>query len=187
MGAGPILGSIAVQWYIFVAVSDTLKQLCDALRSEADIPQTRMLVQTEVIITQLVFDHALRIRVKSETSSTPGSSAASSTATTPDNASIADVSERSESPAVEDDETQTAISEGTSASKAGKHKKSQSQSPSEASTAATAVEKPKSDGTPAGNLVGKLNNLVTSDLSNVTNGRDFLFVGKFSVGTCLCS
>ena len=54
-------------------------------------PQTRMLVRTESIITQLVFDHALRIRMKSDVSSdTPASSRATTAAHTPDNASIAE-------------------------------------------------------------------------------------------------
>lgn len=129
------------------------------------------MVQSEGIITQLVFDHALRIRVKSETgsSNTPASSAA----TTPDNASIADASERSESPTAEDDDAQTAVSEGTNVSKVSKGKHTQASSES---TTATATEKPQTEGAHAGNLVGKLNNLVTSDLSNVTNGRDFMFI-----------
>lgn len=177
MGLGPILGCIAVQWYIYVAVGVREAYMCPTPLIDP-LAQTRMLVQTEAIITQLVFDHALRIRVKSETSSgTPGSSIASSVATTPDNASIADASERSESPGGDDDdETQTAVSEGTNASRTSKDKKSRSASEATSSTTATATEPTKSEGPHAGNLVGKLNNLVTSDLNNVTNGRDFLFV-----------
>ncbi|KIK51558.1 hypothetical protein GYMLUDRAFT_50501 [Collybiopsis luxurians FD-317 M1] len=45
---GPTISSIAFEWYIFVA--------------------TRNIVHTESIITQVVFEHALRIRVKAETS-----------------------------------------------------------------------------------------------------------------------
>ncbi|KAJ7754435.1 multidrug resistance-associated ABC transporter [Mycena metata] len=44
---GPMAGSLAFQWYIFVSM--------------------RMVTQVTAIITQLVFEHAMRIRVKSET------------------------------------------------------------------------------------------------------------------------
>ncbi|KAG1749648.1 uncharacterized protein EDB91DRAFT_1334077 [Suillus paluster] len=43
---GPLVGSFAWQWYIYIA--------------------TRTLVRTEGILTQLVFEHALRIRMKAE-------------------------------------------------------------------------------------------------------------------------
>ncbi|KAI0085671.1 P-loop containing nucleoside triphosphate hydrolase protein [Irpex rosettiformis] len=155
MGVGPLLGSMSIQWYIFVA--------------------TRMLVQVQALITQLVFEHALRIRVKAETSSTPSSSAASSVATTPDNASIAERSDGVESP-VTDDETQTAVSEGTSATKASKR---MSQAPSETSTAAV-TDVASSSESKSGHLVGKLNNLVTTDLNNLVDGRDLLFIVVFA-------
>ena len=32
-----------------------------------------------------------------------------------------------------------------------------------------------------GNITGRLNNLVTSDLENITDGRDLLFTGKHSL------
>ncbi|KAJ6594276.1 hypothetical protein B0H19DRAFT_1094788 [Mycena capillaripes] len=44
---GPLIESLSFQWYIFVS--------------------THLMAQTSAIITQLVFEHALRIRVKSET------------------------------------------------------------------------------------------------------------------------
>ncbi|KAJ7646982.1 P-loop containing nucleoside triphosphate hydrolase protein [Roridomyces roridus] len=44
---GPLIHSLSFQWYIFVS--------------------THMMVNTTAIITQLVFEHALRIRVKAET------------------------------------------------------------------------------------------------------------------------
>ncbi|KAI0697137.1 multidrug resistance-associated ABC transporter [Cytidiella melzeri] len=163
MGFGPLLGSIAIQWYIFTS--------------------TRLMVQVQAMITQLVFEHSLRIRVKAETSGTPSASAASSVATTPDNASIAEHSDGADSTAT-DDETQTAMSEGTSATKASKSKKSQA--PSEASTAV--ADQPKDSQTKGGHLVGKLNNLVTTDLNNMVDGRDILFIfiyGPFQVAMCM--
>jgi hypothetical protein len=71
--------------------------------------QTRTLVRVEAIITQLIFEHALRIRFKSETSADPSKDA-------------------------------------TLSSRAGQ------------------------------NLVGKLNNLVTSDLQSITEGKDFMLL-----------
>ncbi|KAJ7497652.1 hypothetical protein FB451DRAFT_240230 [Mycena latifolia] len=47
MFLGPIMSSLAFQWYIFIS--------------------THIMAQTTAIITQLVFEHALRIRVKAET------------------------------------------------------------------------------------------------------------------------
>ncbi|GJE85927.1 multidrug resistance-associated ABC transporter [Phanerochaete sordida] len=146
LALGPILGSVAVQWYIFVA--------------------TRILVQVQAIITQLVFDHALRIRVKAETT---GSTPVSSAAVTPDTASIAESAPGDGDGASEADTT-TAVSEGT----APKHKRSASDADSTATKVPEKDEKDKD--TKGGNLVGKLNNLVTTDLNNVVDGRDFLFM-----------
>lgn len=132
-----------------------------------------MLVQSQALITQLVFNHALRIRVKAEAANSAPSSAASSATTTPDSASVADPSETAESSANSEDEDETAVSEATSTTK-GKGKGSRAASVSGESSKGlepTASEK-------AGNLVGKLNNLITTDLNNLTDGRDFLFVGS---------
>lgn len=126
-------------------------------------------MQVQGLITQLVFEHALRIRIKAETGSSTSASAASSVATTPDNASIAERSDGAESPTT-DDETQTAVSDAASTSKASKRK---SAAPSEASTT---TEETKPSETKGGHLVGKLNNLVTTDLNNLVDGRDILFV-----------
>ena len=120
------------------------------------------------MITELVFEHALRIRVKAEGGTGSSPSAASSVATTPDNASIAEQSDAPDSPST-DDETQTAFSEGTRASKGKK-----SQAPSETSTATAGQPQPAE--AKGGHLVGKLNNLVTTDLNNLVDGRDILFV-----------
>ncbi|KAI0691343.1 hypothetical protein BC835DRAFT_1360883 [Cytidiella melzeri] len=48
MAVGPIMGSIAVQWYRFVT--------------------SRMGVHIQALVTQVIFNHALRIRVKSDSS-----------------------------------------------------------------------------------------------------------------------
>ncbi|TBU53541.1 hypothetical protein BD310DRAFT_937787 [Dichomitus squalens] len=155
---GPILGSAAFQYYIFNT--------------------TRMLVRCEAIITQLIFDHSLRIRMKAETVDTPAPSRATTAAQTPDNASIA-----------EPDPTE-ADAGGTSSSGSEDETIVRASTLSATSTTATAVAKkkepakkteepapePKKESTPTGNLIGRINNLVSTDLNNVIDGRDFLFV-----------
>ncbi|KAJ6466832.1 multidrug resistance-associated ABC transporter [Mycena sanguinolenta] len=82
---GPTLRSVCNHWYVFIV--------------------TRTLVRLEAIITQLIFEHALRIRSKSDTSTDTGSTSRGSK-----------------------------------------------------------------------NLVGKLSNLVTSDLQNITDAKDFMLL-----------
>lgn len=103
---GPLISNTVFEYYLYIA--------------------TRMIVQTEAIVTQLVFEHALRIRLKSE----PDSEIASKT------------------PYGAGDRPATA---GSSENAAGP--------PGRASSA---------------NLIGKINNLVTTDLNNITLARDFL-------------
>ncbi|PCH33304.1 hypothetical protein WOLCODRAFT_135046 [Wolfiporia cocos MD-104 SS10] len=162
---GPVLGSIAVQWYIFNT--------------------TRMLVRATGIITQLIFEHSLRIRMKAEVPDTPVNSTVNTVVGTPDTASIAEgiPDGTSHSPSSSEDETvrastasmQTSTSTGTAK---GKQKSGDT----------TSVKRQVSDdSTKGGNLVGKINNLVTTDLDNVINGRDFLFVVLLvPLQTCLC-
>ena len=63
-----------------------------------------MLVHSQALITQLVFNHALRVRVKAETSTSPTASTASSAATSPDTSSNADDSESEESDSESEDD-----------------------------------------------------------------------------------
>ncbi|KAF9066068.1 hypothetical protein BDP27DRAFT_1424214 [Rhodocollybia butyracea] len=148
---GPVGGTISIQWYIFVA--------------------TRTLVRAQAIITQLVFEHSLRIRVKAETASSTESVTSSPETLTPDSASVregtVDGSEtlHSAAPTETSSPTVQPSSASTSSSSKGKGKAS--------SKKPTKSDEPKSD---ASNLIGKINNLVTTDLENVIDGRDFLFV-----------
>ncbi|KAL9711361.1 hypothetical protein Ac2012v2_005906 [Leucoagaricus gongylophorus] len=97
---GPMMMSFGRQWYIFIA--------------------TRMLVHTEGLLTQLIFEHSLRLRMKAE------------------------VSENSNG--------------RQNASAVLRHDR----------------RHPKAD-----NLVGKINNLATTDMVNVIGARDFLFLMLF--------
>ncbi|KZV91873.1 hypothetical protein EXIGLDRAFT_675729 [Exidia glandulosa HHB12029] len=120
---GPFLSSLVFECYAFVA--------------------TRMLVQAESILTQLVFEHALRIRMKEETLHT-------------------DVERESELESSISSEAVPAV------------KTVRTGSTTEGSNGQTKV--PSSTARNADNLVGKINNLVTTDLNNIVEARDFLFL-----------
>ncbi|KAI0329604.1 multidrug resistance-associated ABC transporter [Cubamyces sp. BRFM 1775] len=159
---GPLFGSMAIQYYVFNT--------------------TRMLVQTEAIITQLVFDHALRIRMKSDPSESPSASRVTTAIHTPDNASIAEVADGSRESSSgsngSEDETVRASNASTTSAKAKKDK-----------DAKKADEKPGApgDGPATGNLIGRINNLVTTDLNNLVDGRDFLFIVLYAPAQIIVS
>ncbi|KAF8898485.1 hypothetical protein BD779DRAFT_1607278 [Infundibulicybe gibba] len=149
---GPTLGSISFQWYIYIA--------------------TRTLVRAECIITQLVFEHALRIRVKAETpGSSPPSSSSVSVSSTPDTVSIADQEGSGSDPeiahSVGGTESET-LQASSSSVKSGTSSKGKAKSIKD--------ESDGSEHSSASNLVGKINNLVTTDLGNIVDSRDFLLV-----------
>ncbi|KAL6299635.1 multidrug resistance-associated ABC transporter [Sparassis latifolia] len=154
---GPIVSSMLVQWYIFMA--------------------TRTLVRVEGILTSLVFDHSLRIRVKAEVSGASGGGGAGETTAvaTPDNGSIVGPSESRDtpgSPGSSEDATVHSSSDSVDTNSAvGKRN---SKTSSHSGDSKKTDEKPASE--KGGNLVGKINNLVTTDLNNVTTGRDFLLL-----------
>ncbi|KAJ3833329.1 hypothetical protein F5878DRAFT_646030 [Lentinula raphanica] len=151
---GPVGGTLAIQWYVFVT--------------------TRTLVRTQAIITQLVFEHSLRIRVKAETADSPGNSKTSPSpeTLTPESSSLAhegtvDGSDtlHSVSPTEEGESPMVHSGSASVSSSNGKDQKNTNQ--------------PQDDVTPTfdtNNLVGKINNLVTTDMDNIIDGKDFLFV-----------
>jgi hypothetical protein len=137
---GPLLAAVAAEGYWFMT--------------------SRVMIGTEAIVTQLLFEHSLRIRMKAETESQKTESSETTTETAGSSSPSADsadtstihVSEPTEQTVVTDEsDTQandTSKSAGTSATNA----------PSKSN-----------------NLVGKINNLVTSDLDALGMGSDFLF------------
>ncbi|KIM54250.1 hypothetical protein SCLCIDRAFT_1222221 [Scleroderma citrinum Foug A] len=150
--AGQFLGSIIFQWYIFLA--------------------TRSIVRTECIVTQLVFEHALRIRMKAELPDINKGLPQPSTPTASDSSSIAE-----SSTAVESSHEGSPVSTTASSVAVGKHKTKGKQED-------TANKTPRSS---AENLVGKINNLVTTDLNNIVDGRDFLMIFPYTplqIGVC---
>jgi hypothetical protein len=124
---------------------------------------TRALALTEGLLTQLVFEHSLRIRFKAEGSKENGPSAIQSTSpiiVTPETQSVEG------STVLDGSDTQ---SDTTANSAKGKAKADSSASKS----VAAAKDEKKED-----NLVGKINTLVSVDLENVVSAKDFLMVGK---------
>ncbi|KAG8864769.1 hypothetical protein FRB96_003355 [Tulasnella sp. 330] len=161
LGIAPIAGSCAMQGYIFVA--------------------TRMLVRTEGIITQLVFEHALRIRMKDDTPSGGFTSRSASGASTPattsrpgsihlDGSSLTD----------EEAEHEAEVSEGSDAPATtvrGSEDNGKGKAAAKAQDPKAAPIKTEEVKVEAGNnLVGKITNLVSTDLNNIGEGRDFLFL-----------
>ena len=162
---GPAIDTMAFQWYLFISVSDWGYLLCQVPHAST-LLQTGTIVRVTAIVTQLVFEHALRIRMKAETSSsqapTPTATPeGSSEATTPDSGSAVEINIASEDAGGE--EIQSEHSTTAASSIKGKQK--------------AGVPGGKEDGAESGrstNLVGKMNNLVSTDLENLVDGRDFL-------------
>ncbi|KAF8885698.1 multidrug resistance-associated ABC transporter [Gymnopilus junonius] len=119
---------------------------------------TLALARTQAILTQLVFEHAFRIRFKAE--ATSSTSATTARAGSPDNRSIADSS-------TQEGEAQSVQTETTGTSLKGKGKAD----PSQAVAALPEADSQKKD-----NLIGKMNTLVAVDLDNIIGAKDFLMV-----------
>jgi hypothetical protein len=102
--------------------------------------------------------------MKSEPSeSSPSPSQPSTSASTPDTASVAEITS-GHSP------DGTEVAEGASTTLASEH------TPSEVDKASVKGEEKKAAVEKGGNLVGRINNLVSTDLNNIIDGRDFLMV-----------
>ncbi|KAF7314589.1 ATP-binding cassette transporter [Mycena kentingensis (nom. inval.)] len=136
VGMGPVLCSLVFQWYIFIT--------------------RRTFVQIESIITQLVFAHSLRIRVKAETT---------------------DSKEKGEeAPGTPGSEADTIVAEnaGESASASGESTAHPSPTSAKSASSSANSEKKGKATKKSGSLTGKINNLVTTDLCG-NSCRDFLY------------
>ncbi|KAF8963040.1 hypothetical protein BDZ97DRAFT_1758980 [Flammula alnicola] len=161
MFLGPAVNAVALQWYIFIL--------------------TRTLVRTEALLTQLVFEHSLRIRLKAESSSEKGDRIhdrdTSTMVGTPDTVSISESSAAGSNADEEESVTAAAASREASgdaqssqfSTLKGKAKDTESKSPS-------AKPEKKGSAESDSNLIGKINNLVTTDWSNIVEARDFLLL-----------
>jgi hypothetical protein len=136
-----------------------------------------MLVRTEGIITQLVFEHALRIRMKAEVPETSASRPASTepTETDADSPDVsADGSEAGDETLVGSSTGARSASQGSSTTVKGKSKSKKTPSVAESTESKTHAD----GSSKADNLVGRINNLITTDLNNIVDGRDFLMLGE---------
>ncbi|KAJ8594874.1 hypothetical protein M405DRAFT_929881 [Rhizopogon salebrosus TDB-379] len=153
---GPMVASLSLQWYIFIA--------------------TRTLVRAEGILTQLVFEHALKIRMKAELPEDSRKSGDSTGTSTPNTTSIVGSSTVALDENTEENSDETLEPTGsetlsTSSAKKGEQK---------AQDAKEDLGSSSKNHSNAENLVGKINNLVTTDLNNITEGRHFLLVGLYT-------
>lgn len=116
------------------------------------------------MITQLVFEHALRIRMKSEPSEpSPSPHQPSTRISTPETASVAEI-------------TSSHSSDGTQVAEGSSTTLTSEVAPSEVDKGSVKGEEKKTVAEKGGNLVGKINNLVSTDLNNIIDGRDFLLI-----------
>lgn len=122
---------------------------------------TRALACTEGLLTLLVFEHSLRIRLKAEGSKEDGPSTVQSAPpiVTPETESVEG------STTLEGSDVR---SDTTTSSTKGKAKADPS----------TAKSTPAKDAKKEDNLIGRINTLVTVDLDNIVSAKDFLMVGK---------
>lgn len=167
-----VLGFLVVPWssgrfsivqlpHLYLSTSGCL--LVGQILTSSNYRQTTILVQTQAIITQLVFDHSLRIRVKSEAEeSSQPDSASVSPPSTGDATLVGDSGS-------EDATTDNAAQSTTKDLSA----KGKSKSPD--------FVKSKTSPDPSKkNMVGKINNLVTSDLSTLQPGQAFMMMSMSS-------
>ncbi|KAG8879706.1 hypothetical protein FRB97_001503 [Tulasnella sp. 331] len=159
----PIGASCVMQGYLFVSA--------------------RMLVRTEGIITQLVFEHALKIRMTDDMPSGGSMSGSASGASTPATTSRPG-SINQEEPFTADEEAGHEIetresSDAPANTVHGSEGSGKGKATAKAQDSPTTPFKPEEVKAEGGNnLVGKITNLVSTDLSNIVEGRDFfvLFV-----------
>ena len=166
---GPMTYTLSYQCYMFV--------------------MSRTLARTEALVIELVFEHSLRIRLKTETSNdslevasaasapptskdTPAKDAAVVTTAEMEGARIPNVdsttsSEISQTSTVVTSKKPSAVGSEASASKADQNGKAKAKSN---------PEKVENKSGKDANFIGRLNNLVTTDLQNIVRAKDFLIL-----------
>ncbi|KAL0950661.1 hypothetical protein HGRIS_007447 [Hohenbuehelia grisea] len=155
---GPLIRSTAFQWYIWVS--------------------TASVVRAESILTQLVFEHALRIRMRAETDT----SSKQELTSTPSSAG-GESSNEPQAPIANQEVSSTETKKNFIAST---WSRIQSRFVREKSKAhVTSAPKPKQPSQV--NLQGKITNLITTDLENITDARNvvyFLVPIPLEIGLC---
>ncbi|PPQ77068.1 hypothetical protein CVT25_014881 [Psilocybe cyanescens] len=162
--------------------------------------QTRVHVRVRALLTQLVFEHSLRIRMKAEaeelessgSQSSPANAqsrtgsehttntlSSSSAANTPIS-EVEDVETDHEHDDVQSSRAASTVADssaGASPATPGDNGNPSDQKKKKAPEEIASTQPPKKPSGHAENLIGKMNNLVTSDLIRITDGCDFLTVG----------
>ncbi|KAF8610641.1 hypothetical protein BDV93DRAFT_484022 [Ceratobasidium sp. AG-I] len=149
---GPVIGSIAMQWYLFI--------------------NTRSLARAEGILTQLLFEHSLRIRMVGEVASS-GTKAPRTTAPSADTPSVIGDTESGSGLASGAEGSTTHTAEGSGEQTLVASTISKGKGKDEATDEAEEEGETK---TQSSNLVGKINNLMSTDLGNMVEGREFLII-----------
>lgn len=165
-----MIQSICWQFYIYIA--------------------TRVLALTEILVTQLVFEHSLRIRFKAETSKGSDSRPVTRTPSRAESPVGSTNTEGAPSDTANPDSEASSIADST-AREASEASTVAVREPSASTSASTlkgtvkvkanqkGSELPKEEEQKgSGNLVGKINNLVTTDLNNIVAARDFLWLSQ---------
>jgi len=145
--SSPIIASIFFQWYIFVG--------------------TRTLARVEAILTELIFEHGLRIRLKSETSGGSSSSPVTGTQTPVNEPSSSNASTIVDNRSR--DNSATTLAEGSDGESSNVTKGKAKAKPVKGKTPLEPTKKKD-------NLVGKINTLVTVDVDRIGDSKDFLLV-----------
>ncbi|KAI8972403.1 P-loop containing nucleoside triphosphate hydrolase protein [Trametes punicea] len=172
-------------WVVLFFCGRMLKDLSDQLSTNYS---KRLTVRLQAIITELVFEHALRLRVKADTAEIDDAaqSHTNTESATPDTASQLDPDSTVAGETMncggagtgQVEQTLPASSstaaDGTTDKGKGKER-STLESGTDTSKKAKARKPDLSQARPSTHLAGKLNNLVTSDLNNLEN------VGAFAV------
>ncbi|KAF8917347.1 P-loop containing nucleoside triphosphate hydrolase protein [Mucidula mucida] len=154
---GPVLASIVFQWYFYTVA--------------------KIIARFQALLTELVFEHSLRIRMKAAVPEGEDSRRSTSPST-PDTASL------SEADSTLDGATST--SDGDESTVQGSNG-STNTNPSKTKVGKEGAKKTSQHDSAAGNLVGKINNLVSTDLQTVVEARDFfLIVAYVPIQISLC-
>ena len=172
----PILSSILLQLYIFAS--------------------TGALVRTEGILTQLVFEHALRIRMKEDTPNTESTSVVTTPKAQTFDLPPADEEDRlgagsdgagTAATTAVDDATTAADSTGISGDADAQTPAKSASLPAPAGAAKPEEGKGEHSAPSGANLAGRINNLISTDLENITDSRDFMFLLIYApLQTALC-
>ncbi|CDO74329.1 hypothetical protein BN946_scf184850.g1 [Trametes cinnabarina] len=157
---------------------------------------TRLSVRTQAIFTELVFEHALRIRMKADTqdSSARAESDSSTAVATPDNAShlSPEGTQDGASSTGEDGGGTHSATASSSTAVASDHNAQKGKGKSTSDDAKKEGEAAKPDAAqkaPSRHLVGRINNLVSSDLTNLEGigmaATFFAIESPFQITLCI--